>query len=217
MTNLRKLTSAKIYFFENDGKQAATNTLKEFIYFLKFTGRTNIDFSYAAERDSLHQELNIKENFELDSIPSSLIKDSENNVLDFLNQLENPHLKELITELGDLNRKVKNLNSKEVKLTAVIKAILSMSEFIFLEAPESNITANTLNKIKDCIQFEAVERERTVLIKSSRRILWPDVITNIISKNESHQYINTKNPLNHGLKGRRKKSINQRVPLKIVS
>lgn len=196
LSNLRKLPSSKIYLFEKDTNGNTGNTLKEFIYFLKFSGKSNINFSYASAQDSLHIDLSIMQNFELDSIPSSFVKDRENNISDFLSQLKNPHLKGLISELGDLDRKVKMLTSREVKLAALIKAILSMSEYIFLETPDSHIESHLLDKVAECIHFEANEKNRIVFVKSARKVLWPDIVTNIISKNHKNQYINSKNPLN---------------------
>lgn len=196
MNNLRKISKNRIYLFETNSFSNQSNTLKEFIYFLKYTGISNIDFSFSSSRDSLHSQLSIKENFTLDSIPTSLIKDSDNNVLDFLTQLKNPYLKELIVELGDLDRKTSELTKAEINLASIIKAVLSLSDYIFLEKPEDSLSKETLNLIKNCMNFESIERDRSVLIKSSRRVLWPDIVTNIVSKNKNFEYIVTKNPLN---------------------
>lgn len=196
MNNLKKISKHRIYLFEPNSISKQSNTLKEFIYFLKYVGITNIDFSFSSRKDSLHSGLSIKENFTLDSIPTSLIKDSDNNVLDFLTQLENPYLKELIKLLGDLDRKISDLSDSEITLTSVVKAVLSISDYIFLDRPEANLSKATLNLVKNCMNFEAIERDRAVLIKSSRRVFWPDIVTNIVSKNDKYEFIVTKNPLN---------------------
>ena len=200
MTKVSKISVPKIYFFENGGSNLITNSLKEFIYFLKYQGHSVIDFSYSNGEDTLHRNLNIKRNFELDAIPKSLIKDSENNLTDFLNDLENPYLKELISDLGDLSKTINELKPFEIKLASVIKAVLSPSYYIFLDSPEKSLTPETMSKLKNCIYYEANVEERVVLMKSDRRILWPDIVSNIISKDEKHRYHNIKNPLNSNSK-----------------
>lgn len=196
MNNLKKLARHRIYLFEPNTISVQSNTLKEFIYFLKYIGNSQINFSFSSQLDTLHPELTIKENFSLDSIPTSLIKDNDNNVFDFLTQLQNPYLKELINEIGDLDRKVVELTKSEIGLTSIVKSVLSLSDYIFLNNPELHMTPSVLNTIKKCMNFEATERDRSILIKSSRRVLWPDIVTIIVSKNIKLEFIVTKNPLN---------------------
>ena len=217
MNNLAKLNNSKIYFFESGQESNNTNTLKEFIYFLKFIGHKTIDFSYSNDRETLHRNLNIKKNFELDAIPKSLIKDSENNLNDFLKQIRNPYLKDLIQDLGDLGKNINELSDKELKLTSIVKAILSTSNFIFLESPEKNLDNETLTKIKNCIHFESIEEDRTILIKSERRILWPDIVSNIVSKDEKFRFHNIKNPLNNSQNRSLQFSRSKKTNLKKVS
>lgn len=195
MNKTYKFRKQKIYFFESTQQIAAQNTLKEFLYFLKFIGHNRIDFSYSAATNALHQNLSIKENYILDAIPKSLIKDNENNVQDFLGKLDNPFLKELIAELGDLTKAVSSLSSSELKLASFTKTILSSSQFILFEAPEKGLIKSELNLVKKCIEFEAIEKSRIVLIKSSQQILWPEIITHIVSKDENQNFLSSKNPL----------------------
>ncbi len=193
----KKLTprQQKVYFFESINKQSNQNTLKEFLYFLKSEGKNRIDFSYSASKNALHADLSIQENYILDAIPKSLIRDNENNLQEFLKGLENPHLKVLVTSLGDLNRKVKSLTLAEKKIASLTKTILSTSKYIFLEAPEVNLSFNQLETVKDCLRYEAQKKGRTVLLKSIKKVLWPEIITDIVSKNEKSQFIITKNSL----------------------
>jgi ABC-type branched-subunit amino acid transport system ATPase component len=192
MTSLRKLNYHKIYLFESIN---TSNPLKEFIYFLKFNKVTPIDFSYSSEGDTLHSNLSITENFTLDAVPKSLIRDNENNLVEFISNLENPFLKELITYIGDLKKGIHELTKQQLKITSLTKAILSPSTYIFLNCPDKDLNPKLLALVKDCLQYENQKNNRSIFLRSHRQILWPDMIENIVVKNESHQYIVTKNPL----------------------
>ena len=192
MTNLRRLNYHKIYLFDSINQ---TNPLKEFLYFLKFNHVSPIDFSYSSQADTLHPNLSVTENFSLDAIPKSLIRDNENNLLTFLSEIENPYLKDLILLIGDLKQKVHHLNNEQIKIASLTKAILSPSAYILLDSPDKSLSTDVLGLLKDCLCYENQKNNRSILLNSHRQILWPDIITNIVTKNEQHQFIVTKNPL----------------------
>ena len=197
MTTLKRSSLNRIYFFDHeDNHSLSQNPLKEFIYFLKFKGgQSNIDFSYSNLDDTLHCHLSIKDNFILDSIPTSLIKDNELNLNEFIQSLQNHFLKDLIVKLGDLDQPISNLSKEKRKLTSLIKVILSQSKYIFLGNPDELIGTKDLEQIKKCIKYEVENNSRVVLIKSVRKMLWPDIVTNIISKDKNSVYTDTPNPL----------------------
>ena len=199
MTNLRKLHLKKIFIFDQTKSQKmTTNPLKDFIYYLKFKGLSGIiDFSYSFEKDSMHKDLTIKENFILDAIPTSLIRENEDNLNEFLKTLQNPHLAKLIENLDDLSCKVSDLSNEKLKLASIIKAILSPSEYIFLVEPEKFQASETLKLIKDCINFESENDHRVFLIQPLNRDIWLDSGTHFVMKCEkTHHYIDYVNPLN---------------------
>jgi ABC-type lipoprotein export system ATPase subunit len=189
---MRNLNYHKIYLFDSIEQ---SNPLKEFLYFLKYNQVSPIHFSYSSDTDTLHTDLSVTENFTLDAIPRSLIRDNENNLVTFLSELENPYLKDLVFHIGDLKRNIKELTYEQLKITSIAKAILSPSTYILLDSPDKNLSAEILALVKECLSFENQKNNRSILLRSHRKILWPDIITNIVTKNESHQYIVTKNPL----------------------
>ena len=197
MNNVKKLNYHSIYIFDENRNSKTSNSLKEFIYYLKFKGQSGvIDFTYSCDKDSLHQGLTIKENFILDAIPTSLIKDSENNLNEFLSKIRNPYLAELIETLGPLNQKIESLNKATLKLTSIIKALLSQSEYVFLVTPEADQDFQAIKTLKKCIEFEVDNNLRKFLIKPRNKDSWMDISTHIITKCEnSHGYNDTPNPL----------------------
>lgn len=186
-----------ILLFDSSTKSYQQNSLKEFIYYLKFLGKKGIiDFSYASANESIHPELSIKENFILDSVPTSLIKDKEDNLNQTISELENQYLIQLIEKLNCINRKTKELSICEKKLCSIVKSMLSNSEYIFLEAPEQYLDSEILKLIKKCLLYEVEHNKRIVFIKPNSRISWLDIATDIVSKDENNCYVKKQNPLN---------------------
>lgn len=186
-----------IYIFDCNENSYQQNSLKEFIYYLKFTGKRGvIDFSYAAASESIHPELTIKENFILDSVPTSLIKNKEDNLNQTISELHNKFLTELIDDLKCINRKTKELTSCEKKLCSIVKTLLSKSEYIFLENPDQGLDQQTLKKVKKCLIYEVEHHNRIVFINSKTQHAWLDIATDIISKDENKNFIKKINPLN---------------------
>lgn len=197
MTTLHSLRYKQILLF-NDSEQGqyASNALKGFIYYLRSTGKKGvIDFSFSASKDSVHSALSIKENLILEAIPTSLIKDKEDNLYDRIKNLENKELIKLLQHLESFERKVESLNAYEVKLTSIVKALLSSSEFIFLDCPDQDISAEQLEMVKKCLLFETDAHGRKVFIKAHNPEVWLDLATDIVVKNKSHTYDKIKNPL----------------------
>ena len=198
MTRINQITIHNIFLFDqNSSTINDVNPLKEFFNFLKYKNKKRtIDFCYSCEKDSLHQNLSIKENFILDAVPKSLIRDGEDNLKQFLKTLKNPHLKTLIAQLEDLSSKIDTLNPEQLKLASVIKSLLSQSEYIFLLNPDQHLSLKNLQLIKKGIQFEVYHRHRNVVIKAKNRDLWMDISGQIISKcHSSFQFSCKENPL----------------------
>jgi hypothetical protein len=198
MNEVKHLTFPKILIFSFHKADAVSNPLKDYLLYLKFQGlRGIIDFSYSHATDSLHSSLSIKENFVLEAVPVSLIKNSESNLNEILSSQRNPYLMELIANLGCLNRVVKTLNPNEIKLVTLVKTILSKSEYVFLLNPEIELQLDHVKLIKECIFHEAINSSRKFFISPSNQESWVDISTHYVNKcSSSGEYLSTKNELN---------------------
>lgn len=187
-----------IYVFDTHSKPfQASNCLKEFLYYLKYSGVTGvIDFSYSNSTDSLHHHLSIKENLILDSVPTSLIKNNELNLVELIQQSENTALLRLIETLSDLDKKVSALDIKTLKVTSLVKAILSKSEYLFLVDPQQYLDTKSSKLVKQCLLYEAEHSHRKIFLGNCISDYWLDISNHVISKDQKQNYILTKNPLN---------------------
>jgi len=133
----------------------------------------------------------------LDSIPASLIRNDESNLNEFLNTIKNPYLVDLVEKLGLLSQKVSTLSPEKIKLTSIIKSLISASEYVILIKPEDYQTSKTINTLIKCIEFETKHNLKNIFIAPKNFDIWLATTTCIISKcQKTHQYIETKNPLN---------------------
>lgn len=186
----------QIYLFNTPQQEWKQNSLKEFIYFLRFFGSKGvIDFSYASAFESTHPKLSIKDNFILDSVPTSLIKNKEDNLKERINKLNNKVLIDLINDLESIDRKTSQLNLEEQKLCSIVKSLLSSSEYIFLESPDLGLSQKTLKKIKKSLLFEVEHNNRIVFIHAKNNNSWLDIATNIVTKKGDGKYQYSSNPL----------------------
>jgi ABC-type branched-subunit amino acid transport system ATPase component len=206
MTAATKLRHKQIYLFEDHSDHKIQNSLKEFIYYLRFNDKKGIiDFSYASAEESIHPELSIKDNFILDAIPTSLIKNKEDNLRQRISELNNKVLIELINELDSIERKSGELTREELKLCSIVKSLLSSSEYIFLERPDQDLQFSSLKKIKQCILYEVENNKRSVFIRANDNNCWLDIATDIISKDDKKNYVRNKNPLNSQNRSKKQK------------
>lgn len=198
MNNLTLVKKSDIILFDPNPKDRYQNHLKNLIYFLKTKGHQGtIDFSHSDGINSLHPNLSIKENFILDSIPTSLIRDNEKNLSDFLNQMTNPYLKNLIELVGDLDKKVADLEKPLIGLTAFIKVLISPSENLFLIKPEHEQSHESLILMKKTIDFECQNQSRKFYIHSEKEEVWIDLISKIVYRDSLGHYTETLNQLNN--------------------
>lgn len=197
MTELRKVIYQEIFLFDDSfNEKKFRNSLKEFIYYLRYSGvKGVIDFAYSAHMDSIHPSLSIKDNFILDSVPTSLIKNKEDNFRFRLEELKNRSLVDLIMTLEPIERNASELDPEQIKLASILKSLLAQTDYIFLEKPDEGLSVETLAKIKECLSYEVKNNNRKVFIKPANTDAWIDVATDIITKNSKQEYIKSQNPL----------------------
>lgn len=180
----------------DDPARHAPNALREFLRFLKISGQKGrAEFTFAGRGESLHRSLSIKENYMLDSIPTSLIKKKEDNFTELAESLANSFLKSLVEATEPLDRKLLALERSEKKLVSVVKALLGQSEFIFLDCPEQDMSPEHLDAIKSALSFEAAENGRKVYIRAANSEVWLDIATHFVCRDQGNAYSKTENAM----------------------
>lgn len=197
MRNIKSIAPKQIFLFDDSyTENRFNNSLKEFIYYLRFNNiKGVIDFTYASHSDSIHPQLSIKDNFLLDSVPTSLIKEKEDNLQYNIDMLDNEVLVELIASLQPLDRISQELTREEIKVASIVKALLAKTRYIFLEEPDSDLSLSMLKKVKECLKHEVIDNGRVVFLKAGNNDAWLDIATDIITRNKSREYEKNANML----------------------
>lgn len=180
----KKLDEYSIFLFDHANKSAfeMPNPLKEFISFLKSNGTTGvIDFSFSAGLSSLHPSKTLKDNFILDSVPSSLIKNNEDNFQSLLRTIKNETLLELVHSLKPFDKEPKFYTDHEVSIASIVKSLLSKSKLIFIDDSQIKLDTETLEIVKKCIQIEIEQNNRKVLISTNKATKWLSITSAVVT------------------------------------
>jgi ABC-type lipoprotein export system ATPase subunit len=195
MANINSLNNTEIYLVDqtNSGN---SNNLKLFTNIVKyFQKKRNVDFSYANGPSTLHHQITMRENLDLDALPTSISLNDKLKTKEIISSISNIHLKKLITRICPLERYPSQLTDEELKLTSIVKAILSKTQFILLDLPEKHLSQSNINLLKKCLLFETGKRDRTVLMTTENENHWIDIINKVIKQTVQKKFQVTMNLL----------------------
>lgn len=160
------------------------NGLKKFYGLIKyFKGKGNFKFAFSNGNGSLHKKITIRENLDLEAIPTSISLNTKIKTKDIINSIENEYLQKLIARVCPLERTTSQLNAEELKLASLIKGIISQTEYLFLDSPSKGLSETNLNVVKKCLLFEASIKGRIIIISDEDNAKWMDIANKVITKN----------------------------------
>lgn len=172
-------------------EEASSCQLKDFINFVKSMDfRRPIDFSYVPREGNLIPNLTLKDNLFLEAIPMSLSTSKEFRFKEYLDKGENEHFFQLYQMITKLDHLPEHVDMAEQKILCILKALLKKSEFLFLEDPELHLCPNEdlINKVKAALAYESRKGRRFIILATTERERWNDIITHTISLAKNGQY-----------------------------
>lgn len=163
----------EIYLFEEAVTDVSSSKLNEFLAFLKFhkVGHP-YKFSFVSEVASLIPEMTLNQNILIDFSPNSLTESKDVQFQEFLKCHENGSLEELYYTLELPHELPEHSNAQMKKVCSLIKSLLYEGEFIFFEAPETDLDAHTLELFINALKERVSGRKINVLISSKTPELW---------------------------------------------
>ena len=171
-----------LFNHENKCKFEMPNPLKEFMSFLKSNGSSGvIDFSFTSGLSSLHPTKSLKDNFILDSIPSSLIKNNDDNFEALIKTIKNETLVELVNSLKPFDKVPELYSEKEISIASMVKSLLSKSRYIFIDDTQLKLDHDALEIIKNCLQIEMNNHNRKIFISTNRATSWLSITSAIVT------------------------------------
>jgi ABC-type thiamine transport system ATPase subunit len=172
-----------IYIVRNHHEVYQTNSLKLYLNILKQNKIDfNMKFSHCNAMTTLHRDITLRENFDLESLPSSITVRAVDETIKILSKIKNPHLKKMLSRITPLERRPGQLNHEEFILSSLCKSILKDSPYLFIDYPEDKLTHTNLKLVKDCLRYECQERGRTIMIGTNNIDNWLDISQGIISR-----------------------------------
>jgi ABC-type multidrug transport system ATPase subunit len=168
------------------------NGLKKFTNLIKFTTKKKtFKFSFSNGSGSLHKNITIRENLDLEAIPTSISLNDKLQTKEIIANISNPHLQKMISRICPLERLPAQLNPEEFKLASLVKGILSQTDYLFLDSPDRSLSATNLELVKKCLQYEANNRQRIIIISPINESHWIDIANKVITKSGfSYEIIN---------------------------
>lgn len=167
------------------------NGLKKFLNLVKFhTKKSNFKFSFSNGNGSLHHNITVRENLDLEAIPTSISLNTKLKTKDIISNIENEYLQKLISRICPLERTPGQLNQEELKLASIIKGVIAQTEYIFLDSPGKGLSQTNLSLVKKCLTFEAKLNSRIIIISAQDQSKWIDVANKLITKKQNKYEIN---------------------------
>lgn len=188
------LTKSDILLFNRikDVSYEEPNGLKKFLNLVKYhTKKSNFKFSFSNGNGSLHHNITVRENLDLEAIPTSISLNTKLKTKDIIANIENEYLQKLISRICPLERTPGQLNQEELKLASIIKGVIAQTDFIFLDSPGKGLSQTNLSLVKKCLTYEAKVNSRIIIISAQDQSKWIDVANKLITKNSNEYQIET--------------------------
>lgn len=163
----------EIYLFNEQKNLLSSSKLNDFLAFLKFHKIGHpYKFSFVSEEASLIPEMTLNQNILIDFSPNSLTESKEVQFQDFLKLPENRALEVLYYTLELPHELPEQSNAQMKKVCSLIKSLLYEGEFIFLEAPETELSPEILVLFINALKERMTSRKINVLVSSKTPEVW---------------------------------------------
>jgi predicted ABC-type transport system involved in lysophospholipase L1 biosynthesis ATPase subunit len=180
------ISKGDILLFEVENQNHNQSQLKDFLHFLKFCGKRGaLKFSHLEESATLIKGLTLKENILLDSGLETKKSRSLVKILEDKGQIYLARLAESITNLNMYPNEV-DLETK--KLTTLIKAMTSNSDYLLLEKPAKYLSKTNTELFLGALFQSMTQRGQILLLTSEQRNLWLSHVTKVVTRSSSGRF-----------------------------
>lgn len=189
MTKINFEDNFEIYLFTYPDEDTNSSKLNEFLSFLKFHKVSlPFKFSFVSQVASLIPEMTLNQNILIDFSPDSLTESKEFQFQDFLKDPKNKALEELYKKIELPHELPDQSNAQMKKVCSLIKSLLYEGQFLFLEAPEVNLGAQTLDLFINALKEHAKNRKMNIFIFSKNLPLWMPHSHNVVERMPDYSF-----------------------------
>jgi hypothetical protein len=180
---------ASLYLIDQNNHISNANSLKNYIYCLKALNvGFDMKFSHCNYLTTLHQNITLRENFDLEALPGSIVQRQADETLEQLRNIHNPFLKKILQRIYPMERMPHQLTKEEHALACLAKSILNDQHYLFIDNPEQYLSHANLKLLKQCLQFEIENREKVVILTVRSSCNWQDYGYVSIIKDTNNKY-----------------------------
>lgn len=177
------------FLFRKDPNCDHSSYLSEFMAFIKSQKITSpFTFAYVGDETNLMPNLTLNENILMNFSPRSLTTEKENQFEEYLNLKQNYYIKKLYNKLIDKDLIVHAANPEMKKIASLIKALITDSEYIFLENPEKDLSENIRILFTKALNTHLELNEINAFIYSSNEELWKPHCSHSVARNKYFQF-----------------------------
>ncbi len=147
--------------------------VNEFISFLKYYKvLAPFRFNAISSDSNLIHALSLKENILMDFSSDSLTSSKDYQFEEILAKHKNPHLKELLTHMNEADLKPNEASAEAIKSAQIIKALISDSQYLFMETPEKDLSYQQFCHFLDAVKFHCQHHQVNIFISSPHPEMW---------------------------------------------
>ncbi|MBC7714212.1 MAG: hypothetical protein H7177_12785 [Rhizobacter sp.] len=173
MTKINFEDNFEIYLFNYPNETMSSSKLNEFLSFLKFHKVSMpYKFSFVSTSAGLIPEMTLDQNILMDFSPNSLTESKEVQFQDFLKEQKNRSLEGLYNLIELPHELPGQSNAQMKKVCSLIKSLLSEGQFIFLEEPEVDLEAATLELFISALKQHIKDHQVNVFVYSKNLPMW---------------------------------------------
>ena len=177
------------FLFTKDPEHYRSSWLSEFIAFIKAQHITlPFTFSYVGDETNLVPNLTLLENILMDFSPHSLTNEKLNQFEEFLNQKHNIYVKKLYDKLTERDTPAVLATFEMKKLASLIKALISDSEYLFLENPEKHLNENIRILFHKALEVNLEFKQINAFIYADNPEIWKEWCSFTVSRNKHFQF-----------------------------
>lgn len=190
MERATKIDKNDIIFFQESKELENYCLLKYFIHFLHSIGiKRPLNFSYVEENGPLIDNLTLKENILLESIPNGLSSTKEFQLYTYLKRTGNIYLINLFNKIKHLEEYPKNTDIETRKITALFRGLVRKADYIMLERPEKHLSEQNFLLFINAMTYQIKNRPQMALINSSSFNPFMNLVSKIVYKDQSEKFI----------------------------
>lgn len=180
----------EILLFKIFASEKGGSPLRHFINFLNSMGiKYPLNFSYVEKDWAFINNLSLKENILLESVPFVLSSTKNFQLETYLKKNKNRHITELFNSAGDIDCRPKSSSSQTRKIVNLVTNLLKKSDYLFLDCPEKHLSDEHLKLLISALHFRIENSEQTIFISSPDEEMWCHHISGIITKSTRQKFI----------------------------